>query len=441
MEKEYEEIELLEILKVLWKKKFIILVTVAIFTLISITYTIYKSNQIKTVEMLISLGWTEIEDGKYPNQETFKYRDLISSNIIIATNERLNKNDLPIDIVKNNISITPITPKSVEEIALAKKEQGEDFNYVQTSYKVTMNHPNLGMDDLEAKNYLGEIFTSYRLWFEEKFADIRVLNILPNDESSYQRLEYYDIKDIFEEQVYLIGEGLRLYQYEGINFRSNMVNDISFEEMSVKLELISSIYVSPISAIVEGYVLTKNSVAIKGNYENIVSEKTLLRDRYIDERIKQQELIDNYIKNVIMSPEGDQIGLIVSSPQYDQLVSTVMNLNARISELDKDIRKYTEIIKKLDDEPIFEENSIEKETVDVLIPTVVTQLNSIIKDTNLMIKEYNNSKIQNTIEVEPQINNSFNSLRYLIGGVFGGLFISGGFVVTTFFVKKDKRLK
>lgn len=447
---EKDDVNVFDLIKTMCSKKHYILGITVLFVVAMSAYVTKRNNDIKTVSMVVSLGWSEIEYGQYPNQEMFKYNDLIDSEVIIETNKKFNSNNsdlnvldgkIAVDMVKSSIDVTPIINSSVQEVVNNKKEVGEEYNHVQTSYEIKLDFQKLGFSEEEGKEYLCEMFYMFTDLFKKKYIDEKILNILPQEIAHIERLEYYDIKEFLSNQVVIIENALEENLDEIRSYAFISEYDSKLEELKVELNLIKSIYVRPIIGLIDGYALTKDKTIIKRNYESRLSESILKKEQYENEKLEQQILLDNYIQNVMIASNGEVIGSIATSDLYEELVEIVMDLNTKIAEISTEIKICNTILATLESENDETVNDIEKSVVDNLIPNANEKLNKIIYELEEIITENKNSNIQNSIQLMPQVEGDLSKIKYIGVAVIAGLFTGSVLVILLNAYKEDQKSK
>lgn len=93
-----KEIDIIEILSLLWSKRFVIIISIILSTIVFLLYTIYEKALPKEEYILtdISFNFQGSENGLYPNNTPFSPKDILNNTIIIEA------------IKHNNLDITPL---------------------------------------------------------------------------------------------------------------------------------------------------------------------------------------------------------------------------------------------------------------------------------------------------------------------------------------------
>ena len=89
--KENDEIELMDLFLVLWRRKLIIIGVVFFSMLMVFIFLTYQQKKELRTEMVISLAFEGVDKGLYPDGSTFESKDIISPTV-------LNKLDLNINL-------------------------------------------------------------------------------------------------------------------------------------------------------------------------------------------------------------------------------------------------------------------------------------------------------------------------------------------------------
>ena len=166
-----KEISLQELFKVLWKGKFVILLTlfsVLIVTFIGIKIYSTKKSQVSTV---VTLQWEGINDGQYPDGGAFNYKHLIDPYIIIETLEQVSLTKINNNDLRNAIVITPLIPDNIVATIEKAIKEGKNYDYYPTHYKITISNGALNISVSEAQSLLNEMIEQFRCRFNKKYVN------------------------------------------------------------------------------------------------------------------------------------------------------------------------------------------------------------------------------------------------------------------------------
>lgn len=413
-----KEISLQELFKVLWKGKFIILLTVAIvLTATLIGVKIYDNGK-SQVSTIVTLQWEGIDDGQYPDGSAFNDRHLIDSYILLETVEKLNLSNINGNDLRNAIVITPIIPSNiVSQIEKAIKD-GKKYDYYPTYYRLSLNNGALKISVSQAQSLLTELVEQFRVRFNKKYVNqTQVNNIINLD---FTELEYVDIYQILIHQTELIESAASLRLEENEHFVSNNLK-IGFNDILIRCNLLRGTTLKQISSRIDTYYLAKNEEFLISQYTHEINRLESELSKAVAYEANLREIIENYDGNqqTIILPGADPAQIIELDTYYNKLMDNLLNQQKIIIELENEIAYYDKMIERYkgeDSEYEFdqEERAAQAVELEADIAAAVAILEQLIDDANVIIGEHNQVKVSEVIRplTAPQRQSGVNLSLY-----------------------------
>ncbi len=420
-----KEISLKDLFDIIWKGKWIILISAIVAFTVSAAGAFYYDNTTSEVATIVTLQWRGATDGEYPDGTNFDYSTAIETYVI-----SLAIDDLELDIstadVRDSISLTPIVPDDILAQIQAALKNGEELTYYATDYKFVLDNGKLGINVDQASDLINAIVNQFREDFERKY--IYQMSVLDFSDVDYENYDYLDAYDILDAQVMAI-ESLMKSRSE-VEFYSPTLG-ISFNDILVRTDIVTRIELNQIITRTNNYLLTKDEVYLITNYQYKIELAQLALDKATSKEIEIQDLVDNYkgsVQTVLIPglelPEGVEFDI---DTYYNTLVETLVGLQDDIAELTNDIIYFNLQIDRLNGEDgtfiITDEQQSEEEVKVVSnIDAASEKLEDIVNDSNILLNEYNEYLTSNIIKplLAPEYQSSTNvPLVSLVGFVLG----------------------
>lgn len=444
---EEREISIKELIQVVWSGKFMIIILAAAFMFIAFGGAFIKDKSSSQVSTILSLQWSGVTDGEYPDGTRFDYNTAIEPYLYTLALDELGISTLGDDDIRGAIKIVPIIPSNILSVIETALDNGEQISYYATNYKITIDNGSLDLTVDQGKDLLVEIIDQYRISFEKKY--IQQSTILDFTATNLSDFDYMDIHLMFDQQIKLIDHSVTKIDVDNeiIDFRveldSGFVSPslgIGFSDILVRTSLVNSLELSQISSRTATYLLTKDVGYRITNYSYQIDLKQLDLDKALVNVVDTQVMIDNYAGslNTIIIP-GLQPDVEINT-YYNVLIETMVYLQQEVSELENDIAYIELQIDRLNgDDPNFiissEKRLEEISKVEEAVSSASTTLSNIIEDANIMLYEYKEYTTSNLIKplTTPSYESSVSVLMYT--GI--GLIIGAGIGTIAVLFKHD----
>lgn len=166
---EDDEIDLMEIIKILIDNKITIIVTTLVFTLIVILggYLYNKKNSVYTT--ILGFNYVGIEKGLNPNGTQFNKNDLVSTNELNYLFDKYSEKGLKskdLKSLRQNIEVKGIVPQYITERIEQALKKGETLSYTPTQYSISLKDGNKDIAEELVQDVIAEFNKKYKPQYE-----------------------------------------------------------------------------------------------------------------------------------------------------------------------------------------------------------------------------------------------------------------------------------
>ncbi len=430
-----DEIDLIELIKVLIKRKKIILLSVFFMLILGLLSGLFIKNQNYESRVLINFNFEEIIRGENPDGTLFDINLLTSTpvlNKVIENEPSLKEKNIGLEDLKEAVKLNPIIPNHITKQIEESYKNGSIFNYYPSTFLITFKlTKNFDYD----RKILDKIIYEYKSYYEYRYNRLEVIGKASGNYDKYDYVELLEIVDnnLLNLRNFLVDE-------KSNKFRSSTLL-LTYSDLLSEVDLLENIEVKNLKSIVENKNLSKNKWRIIEKYRNLIKDLELKKAKYLAEEKIIKEMLDNYKpeSNQVIVPNFD--GSIMEDNKesyYGRLIEKATEAGINAVSLAEDIIYYKSRIAELENEN--DENSVYIDDVNVLIVSIQDKYNRIISDVNLLNKEYNQVYFSNMIKKISPIE-SINETKlelYLLVSLVMGLFL--GVVIIFILEFKNKHL-
>ena len=428
---EEREISLKDLFDVVWKGKFLIIVMSAAFLLVAFTASIVYDNMTSQITTVVTMQWSGISAGNYPDGTRYEYTEAIEPYIITAAIAKTELEGMNAGDVRSNLVLDPIVPNDIATLIQQAIENGEQMSYYATNYRLTLNNGGLNISVNEGRDLLNNILEEFRSDFEKKYINQRIiLDYTNTDFASYDYIEAYEI---LNQQVNLVDSIMNLRVSEDPGFVGQISGDrgIGFSDILVQTSLLKSLELNQIISRTNTYMLSKDVDYLITKYTYDVDVKQLELDKQEAKEADIQLLLNNY--------EGETTTIIIPGVDndltidtyYQTLLKSIIELQSSIAELQQDINYLQMQIDRLKGEDIdfnvtLQQQEDEAVIVEAAISSANTKLDTIVSDANELLVQYNDYITSSIIKplMAPEYQSNVNVKLYSAIGLLAGAGLS-----------------
>ena len=379
--------------------------------------------------------WDGINKGEYPNGSRFDVINAFSPNVYNTALGLLDF-DLTVNDTRNELTVTPVVPRSVLDSIQAAVERGEVFSYFPTVYRYTLNISNLSLSDEEGKLLLDNLINEFTSEFQRTYVTQTVVRNIAFE--NFSRFDLLDqvlvIKNQIDSMTTLI-EDLIEFKPSAAIFRSSTLN-LTLNDILSQLSLTRSLQLNSAEALIVSNQLAKDATLTidRLTYNNRLMNVELAKaNQFLTEL---NLLVENYTgsTSTIIIPGYE--GQINTTSALETIYERIIETQEIIAELEQDIIYNNLLISEF--ESASTNNTLNTRAQNE-INDVVDNLTSIIVSTNTVLSEFNQVLNRNTarVLVNATIEAGVSLVLYSAIGLFALGFVS--LIVVFFTTPKLKK--
>lgn len=414
-----DEIDLVDLLKVL-KRRFKLIIGIFLsVTIISIIAGISKFKSSQRITTIISYNFNEISDGLNPDGSKFN-PNLISSNEVLNSvikSIAIDNKDLNAMNIREQLTITPIIPSYIRTKIKSELEQGINSSFNSSNYEVTLKT----IIDLETtKKILQTLVIEYGNYYSKRYAQS---DLIPSAKLD-NKYEYKDYLDITKSNLNSIEQIIKSKKDQGYVSKQS---GISFSNILSRINLIREVDFTKIDQYItmEGAHRNKNDVLREINYEKekLENEK--------QKKLNEVEALNKVLKiykpeksNMVVSGMEGTFESKQTDDYYSKLIKDVASAAVEAGNISQEIN-FLEIQKKR----IINTKKIDQVEIDGALGILEVNMEDLIIVSNKILEEYNNRFITNYVKTVSPINQVHDKKRAgliiaigMILGLFLGIF-------------------
>lgn len=426
---EDEEIDLMELVKILLNHKLMMIaVTISIIFISGIAGYIFNKKNM-TTSVVIGFNYPELETGLNPDKTPFLKDNLVSINILNSVfaefkNDKIKAKEFA--DFRDSLSIDGIVPNNISQKIESALKKGEILSYYPTQYKIKLKEMN--------KEILEKLSIGVVEEFENKYKPKSEILFMEKVSTAY---DYDDYILLFNEKIKNLK--LNFSVDDKMNYYSKTLG-YSFNELNNRLDNLQNIELKKLESFldIKGLSNSKNTRETKLRAD--IKLLNLKREKLIGESKVIRNVLDEYkpINRQIVVPSMGEMGIKLETENeyYSKLIEKYLLVNTSIKNVEYEIKfKEEEILKIV--YPTEEENKVINENINLL----ADRLNKVIEDTNNINKEFYEVKYGDMIKIltPVEINNSGKSIILFLGvGAVLGLFTSIFLIFICEFIKNYK---
>lgn len=392
-----------DIFKYIFKWKFFIIIVTVIAYLSASAYV--EKKQTYTSKVIIQYLDSCIREGKTRDGKTFDSNEIKSPPVILNVLKELGYENKKIDSVRNNIVITPIIPKTVDNLKAAKEKMGEPYQYFPKTFQITYK----GDSSYEAtRDILNSVITNYFNYYADTYLYLVSLSEVDYNLNE-KNFDYLEQAELIQDNVKQTIKALQGYEKDSASYRSPKTG-MTFDNLLKEFERIEEYSISSIfSKIFEGQLTLDKKLLVDKYTErmednerqmnNALFKAQLAADRmeaYVNSDKEmagayQEKSSESDNENKIMSSvEKDKESLIDEQTTYDSLMTSYTNdsIAANKNKIDAEYcRSVLETFTKKADTSINHEEY--ENEVKAEIASVLSELKELYRLASINTADYN----------------------------------------------------
>ena len=364
---EDDEIDLMEIIKILIDNKITIIVTTLVFTLIVILGGYLYNKKNSAYNTILGFNYLGIEKGLNPNGTQFNKNDLVSTNELNYLFDKYSEKGLKskdLKSLRQNIEVKGIVPQYITERIEQALKKGETLSYTPTQYSISLKDGNKDIAEELVQDVIAEFNKKYKPQYE--ISEVSLNN-------SYDYDDYIVILKEHINRLLLETKGEMKEKF------SSKITGVSYIELSRKIQNYENVNLKKYISYIDVYNFSNNALTKKTRLEADIKMLKLEKSKLLGEAEVVKKALDEYkptTKQLVLPSIGEMgIKLDTENEYYSKLLGKYIELNTLAANKDYEI-KY----KKQELEEIKTPSSAEDEAIQKIIKNLVTELNKITEE-------------------------------------------------------------
>ena len=423
---EFNEISIKEIIEIVWRNKWLIIIITLLSGILALVAGNVMTLRNERVETIISLEWSGLVEGTYPNGNRFIYNTMFESYVFSDALINAEIENVTITQLRSALVIKPILPASAIRLVEQSIERGEQITYYATEYKLTLELGTLPIDHEQATLLLEYLIMAFMTDFESKYIQKSV--VLKYTDVDLDHYDYDETYQVFVNQTEVLESVIERALETGSEFTSSSLN-IGFSDLLSRVILLKSIDLENINTRVNTHMLTKESDFLITRIEFLIDQQTLALDKLLAYESKLQANIIDYTGSEVVVIIPGMEGNFKIDPYINTLYDELITTQKQITVLENDIAYNSNRVDNLmqlkvseNSSAIYYQNQIDRVEIEIL--SASSNINDVAEDLNIMLTEYSTYLTRNNVIplTAPQVTSDVSLLIYVaIGTVIGGM--------------------
>lgn len=390
-------ISIWDLFKYLFKWKiFIVTVTVAAFFLAGVYV---DTKQTYSARVVIQYNDSCISQGKTLDGQLFDVNEIKSPQVILDVLDDLGYSSKKIESIRERITISSITPKTVENLKNAKEKLGEEYKFFPKTFTIAYKG---GASVENTRDILSSLVKNYFEYYSQTYLYLATLNEVDYNINK-KNFDYLEQAEQIEANLKQTITALTNYSKDSTGYRSPSTG-LTFDDLCMDFERIDE-YKMPIifSKIFEGQV-TQNEGLLINKYEERLERNNIEKENAeykaalakarmesyasASEGIPDTEALTALEKSVIQGVEFDENNAVNEQTTYDNLISSYANDCIAANSKQIDMEYCQKVIDTFRQGRSPELEAYEEE-VKTEIDRVLSDLSELYKKANMTISDYN----------------------------------------------------
>ncbi len=330
-----------------------IVVALIVGIMVPVYLAVTTKDKHKNLSALVSFNYDGIENGNAPDGSKFDINSIKSPTVIEQTLTEFGESLEMIESIRQNISVTGLTPENAIDKAAAYESplEGGNISAVQqildtkiypTRYKLTFNYAPTGLSDERAVEIFNGILDNYRDFFFKSYGFNQALGSAMTA-LNYEDYDFAEAVDVFDSTLSSLESYVsNLSSEDTTRFRSTKTG-YSFADLTRSLETLRTVDLDRISSYIVSGNITKDRDKLIQTYSYRID--TLTRDCVVarENLASLDASIAAYEKDtIIIYGEGgnNTNEYMQASEEYDKLIEKKTQAQNTLSTKTQQIQEF-----------------------------------------------------------------------------------------------------
>lgn len=315
----------------------------------------------------VSFNFEGVDEGLNPQGGVFDAQ-LIKSNTVLQkalSSLGWDENKIDVQTLASHMMVKGIVPTDAMN-RIMPSISGKDnmqFNrvggltYHPTQYEISLAiSRDMNLTTKEANQLLDAIVESFTEYFVEKYKDTQAIDVAITkiDHEAYDYSEYINL---VTGQLEIIKSYMQSKEQASKDFKSPTTH-LSFGDLIAQIELIQNVEIGNVQALLDSFVITKNSKESAVVYSNMVQRMSRESDKYRQEAQMLKNIANSYQKDrqVVLGSGTLVLDTVLDQdkeldedeePLYDTLVKQAAEIENKANRLSRQVKYYEGLVANL----------------------------------------------------------------------------------------------
>lgn len=434
----------MSIVKLLYRKKWFILVVALIFMLGSASLDFVVNYNRQT--MTLSFVYPEIQKGLNPDGTTFNIFEIKSNAVLDRAIELSGLQGYTVDDIKDRIDVTEKNPLKSTEKILERSIGGSQYTYVPNEFLISYSQK-AKLDKNHTVTMLESIAQAYREYFVENYGEKST--VLQVEDFQPGEYEYAEIADMITNKINAMIGYLQAHQAENSEFKSDTTQQ-TIASITERLINLRDIEVVKYKSFVIHSSLARNKKDYVDKLNYLVNKLTLDYNKKVQDTEFIKDAINKYdprITGVIYIPSVDaenKFYMNRTQTGLDYLTKTAHEIGTESKEILKSINEKTYLIQAFsqpDHEPQEQQRLVESaESMIREIMDTLQEISEIAIQTDQDFMTYITGDYMQFIMPEGSFRSFISIKKMLVMFCLGAVLTSAYFLLRSYYASKKKQL-
>ena len=314
----------------------------------------------------VSFNFEGVDQGLNPQGGVFDAQVIKSEDVLQSALDELGWSEDKIDIktLASHMIVRGIVPSDVmgrilPNISTDKNMQMEKvggLTYHPTQYEVALSiSKDMKLNKNEANQLVNAVVDSYTKFFITRYKDTQAIETAIT-KIDPERYDYSEYLDLVTGQLQVIKSYLSAKEQSSKDFKSKATS-LSFGDLIAQVELIEDVEVGNVQALLDSFVITKDSKESAVVYANMIHRMKRDNEKYMQQAQILKNVANSYQKDkqvilgsgtqVVKLEEEDDEEDKDKEPLYDTLVKDANLAESRANRLGRQVKYYEGLLDNL----------------------------------------------------------------------------------------------
>lgn len=354
----------------------------------------------------VSFNFEGVDEGLNPQGGVFDAQVIKSDTVLQGALDQLGWAEEKIDkkVLASHMIVRGIVPQDVMGRILPtistkndiQMEKVAGLTYHPTQYEVSLSvSRDMKLSKKEASQLVDAIIVSYTDYFSTRYKDTQVIETAVSIIDP-ERYDYSEYVDLVTGQLQVIKSYLSAKEQVSKDFKSKTTY-LSFGDLIAQVELIEDVEVGNVQALLDSFVITKNSKESAVVYDNMIHRMKRDNQKYTQQAQILRNVANSYEKDkqVVLGSGTQVIQQKIKEedeePLYDTLVQDAAVAEDKANKLGRQVKYYEGLLANLNAQNLNGANAKIQPYIDEVEQSIVyisDQMNKTMENIKATVDDY-----------------------------------------------------